>query len=163
MHGSNAIHRKSFTPALFLLMTFLSCQSHKIPQDQKAQVSFRQLSGYFFRTDRQVPKARFCTIGNAETFDSLFGAAAVMGPGGLPDSIDFSREFIIAMIEAESRFETQFIIDSLTSKGATLTAAWSVLQGDSLTFSILPVQLLAVDRRYNDLTLVTRRRVVGPH
>lgn len=149
--------------SFLLLLIFLSCQYNQAPHRQSEAISYRTIRGYFFRTDRQVPKARFCTIGNAETFDSLFGAAAVMGPGGLPDSIDFSREFIIALIEAESRFETQFIIDSLTSKGATLTAAWSVLQGDSLTFSILPVQLLAVDRRYNDLPLVTRRRVVGPH
>ncbi len=149
--------------SFLLLLIFLSCQSSQAPRGQSEAISYRTIRGYFFRTDREVPETRYCLIGNAAAFDSLFGAAAVMGPGGLPDSIDFSREFLLALTEEESRFDTQFIIDSLISRGDTLTATWHVQQGDSLTFSILPIQLLAVDRRYIDLPLTTRRTVVGPH
>jgi len=146
-----------------LLLIFLSCQSSQAPRGQREAISYRTIRGYFFRTDRQVPEARYCKIENAAAFDSLFGAAAVMGPGGMPDSIDFSREFLLALTEAESNFETQFIIDSMTSRRDTLTATWHMLQEDSLTFSILSVQLVTVDLKYINLPLVTRRTVVGPN
>lgn len=102
---------------------------------------------YFFRNDAQIPAdARIAT---QEQFDSLFGMAPVMGNGGLPTAIDFSRQFVIAVVKPVTQYDTTLRPLLLKDDGRTLTLGYKAEVGGKMSYSIQPCMILVVDRKYD--------------
>lgn len=102
---------------------------------------------YFFRNDAQIPAdARIAT---QEQFDSLFGMAPVMGEGGLPTAIDFSRQFVIAVVKPETQYDTTLQPLLLKDDGRILTLGYKTKVGSKMSYSTQPCMILVVDRKYD--------------
>ena len=130
-----------------VLMLLGSCSpSGNVPYDT--------VRNYFFRNDATAPASP--KISSREQFDSLFGAAAFMGKDGQPTSIDFGRQFVIAVVLPETDIETTLEPLSLTRSGGELTFTYGKKEGGKVSYTMRPVLLVAVDKAYETETVVLK-------
>ena len=92
---------------IFLLLIpilFVACKSHN-------EIPFYEAKNYFVRNDIQnsVP----VKFENEKDFKEYFGMAAVMGKDGMPTSIDFTKQYVIAVTLPETDTETDINLVSL--------------------------------------------------
>lgn len=97
-------------------------------------------------------------IGTRESFDALFGAAAVMGKDGRPTSIDFARQYVIAVLADDTDTATELKPLSLKKDANNqLTLTYQVIKGEKQSYTIRPVLILVVDKTH-DGTLVVKEQ-----
>jgi len=123
------------------------------PAPKREEVPYITLEHYFFRNDAQIPTNP--KIDTREQFDSLFGMAAVMGQGGLPTAVDFTKQFVIAVVLPVTNQETEIDDERLLYYkdllgGTNLDFYYSIDRDeDTLSYSMQPILLIAVDRQYD--------------
>ena len=119
-------------------------------------VSYEVVKNYFFRNDASVPSSPKIT--SQEQFDSLFGAAAFMGKDGRPTTVDFDRQFVIAVVLPETDTETTLEPLSLTRSGGELTFTYGKKENGKVSYTMRPLLLVAVDRSDETATVVLKCR-----
>lgn len=115
---------------------------------ENRNVPFTEMRRYFVRNDvdGQLP----VRIDNDSVLNACFGMAAVMGEGGRPAAVDFSREFCIAVALPETEIETEIIPVSLVRGDAgKLLLTYAVRRGQKQPYTIRPQLLLKVSRSYD--------------
>ena len=99
---------------------------------------------YFVRNDaKTVPNGKITTQSD---FNRLFGEAATMG--SLPTTIDFSKQFVIAVSEKPTDYSTNYKPVSLCKKEGKLLFTYSINRGEKLSYTIQPLLLITVDKKY---------------
>jgi hypothetical protein len=129
-----------------------------------ADIPFTVADHYFFRNDATIPADPL--IADRATFDSLFGAAAVMGRNGMPTPIDFDTQFVIAVVRPITDIVTELVPVSLVfdsapgttpssgtdpdsglgSSSGTLTLTYHESLGERTSYSMRPLLLIIVNR-----------------
>lgn len=137
-----------------LLMT-LACtgQKNDAETDDEAEVHapmsvpYSEVEHYFLKNGAELPADP--KIDTQEQFDSLFGAAAVMGDDDLPTLVDFENYFVIAVALPPTSRDVDLEDRQLLDDGETLTLEYSVDRDDEFrTFETQPLLLIAVNRHY---------------
>lgn len=139
---------------LFLgLIINFSCTSQK--GEQGSKVPYTEAKNYFVKNTYKSIDVAVKKITTQKDFDQIFGMAATMGKEGKPTSIDFSRNYVIALIglETNANEHPQLEIESLIKKESTIvlsyiTNGWSTNPTPS-SYTILPVKILIVSKQYN--------------
>jgi len=111
-----------------------------------ADIPFTVADHYFFRNDATIPADPL--IADRTTFDSLFGAAAVMGRNGMPTTIDFDTQSVIAVVRPITDTVTELVPVSLVldSASGTLTFTYHESLGERTSYSMRPLLLIVVNR-----------------
>jgi len=126
---------KKFLLLAISLLAVLGCESG---------IKYKIADHYFFRNDASIPESPIITT--QAQFESLFGMAAVMG--GLPTPIDFSKEFVLAIVLPETSCSTSITPKSLSADGDSLILTYSLKIAPESTYIMVPCCLLIVDRQY---------------
>jgi|GEM_PF-1970640 len=146
--------KTSFICILLCLILFGCSKSEKI--------EYKEATGYFVRNDA-VSGNMAEKITSQEQFDKYFGTAATMSQR--PTAIDFSKEFVAAVILAETDKATKIRTDSLIWNGSKLDFYYSILTGEKQTFTTRPVSILIIDRKYDaklDVTVNETKESLSP-
>jgi len=107
-------------------------------------VPYTEAQHYFVRNDVKEPPMG--KIESQEQLERSFGMAPVMGPGGLPTEIDFSREYVIAVSTAPTSRATELKVESLRREGNDrVVLRYRVEQGEERSYTIQPCLLLVVE------------------
>ena len=130
---------KRIIPIVVSFLSVLSCS-------QATSIPYEEVKNYFFRNDASIPENP--KIDSAEQFGALFGAAAFMGKGGKPTPVDFDKEFVIAVVNPVTDCLTELAPESLTREGGELVFTYRETVGEKQTWSMQPVLLVKVDRKY---------------
>lgn len=85
-------------------------------------------------------------IHNKQDFESVFGAAAVMGRNGQPTSIDFRHQFVIAVILPETNRQTQIETVMVNRVGDRLYYSYIIREGHMTSYTTRPFAAVVVDR-----------------
>jgi hypothetical protein len=109
-------------------------------------VPYTVLDHYFFKNGQEIPDDP--KIDSEEEFSALFGMAAVMGKDGMPTPVDFSKEFVIAVVKPVTDQFTELSPVSLQMSGGELVFTYSETTGERMTWSMQPLLLVKADRRY---------------
>ena len=94
----------------FAAMFFLAACGNKqavVPAEgDKAsnEVAFEVAKNYFFKNDQKIPSSPKITT--AEEFGKLFGMATTMGENGKPTPIDFTKKFVLAIVQPRKSLQT---------------------------------------------------------
>ena len=126
--------------ALELMTMLTACETTR-------EVPFTVADNYFVRND--APRPIPMKITTRDTFERIFGMAAVMGKNGLPTSIDFEHQFVIAVVLPETNHTTTIVVKRITDEadGLAITAQVEASKEEN-TWTQIPMQLLIVDRAY---------------
>ena len=122
-------------------------------EDNQTNVSFNVLENYFNYEDLDVNLFNY-----EEDFSEYFGGAAYMG--GTPTIVDWSREFVIAVDEPETYYDTKIVPVSLENNNeGQLEFRYKVVKGKLRSYSIKPFIAISVNMQYylfedDDLILI---------
>ena len=150
--------------ASLAVATLLSAALLSVSCSRPADVPFTVADHYFFRNDAAIPADPL--IADRATFDSLFGAAAVMGRNGMPTPVDFDTQVVIAVVRPITDIVTELVpvslvLDSasgttpssgtapdsgLGSSSGTLTFTYHESLGERTSYSMRPLLLIIVNR-----------------
>jgi len=122
-------------------------QEQKITSS-KTDVPYAIAERYFVKND-VVDKDLTLKITSKEDFDKYFGMAAVMGDDGKPTSIDFSMQYVLAVIDKKSDLQVTISPLSLTSLDGRIILSYNITTGQKQTYTSRAVLLLIVDNGYS--------------
>lgn len=114
--------------------------------NQVTDIPFEEVKNYFFRNDAEIPESPI--IDSSEQFEELFGAAAFMGKNGQPTPVDFDREFVIAVVYPVVDFSIELAPESLRLEDGELVFTYLEATGEQQSWTMRPVLLVKVDRKY---------------
>ena len=150
---------KILTTAVLALLFLCSCQAQVKPnkktqtKDQASNkkgksddIPYTIAQRYFVKNTVKPNSLKNPKIETAEMFDEFFGAATVMGEGGRPTQIDFSKQFVIAVISGDTNYSTEIIPVSLKKGKDQIVFNYQIKVGEKLSFTIGPVLIIIVDK-----------------
>ena len=120
-------------------------------------VAFEVAKNYFFKNDQTIPTSPKITT--EEEFNNLFGMATTMGEDGKPTEIDFSKQFVLAIVLPMTDMATEINPVKLEAKGDSLFYTYDVKIGEKQSFSIQPVSIIILDRKFenNEVILINEQ------
>lgn len=139
-----------------VISTFLmvSCRNTSTIQESTENVPYEIVHGYFVKNDADLSTLKNGKITTEAEFSTIFGPAAVMGSNGMPTVVDFSKQYIIAVIGNNTDSAVAIVPVSLVQKGDHLTFTYEYKVGDKQSFTIQPSLAIVVDSKYaGDLEL----------
>ena len=113
-----------------------------------SEVPFKVAKNYFFKNDQQIPGSPKITT--EEDFNKLFGMATVMGEDGKPTSIDFTKQFVLAIVLPVTDMATEINPVKVEAKSDSLFYTYEVKTGEKQTYSIQPISIIIIDKQYED-------------
>jgi hypothetical protein len=120
--------------------------------NENAGIAFEVAKNYFFKNNQEIPSSP--KIITAEEFGKLFGMATTMGEDGKPTEIDFSKQFVLAIVLPVTNLTTEITPDKLEEKGDTLFYYYNAKVGEAQSYSTQPVSLIILDKEYADKQIV---------
>ncbi|MBO6081508.1 MAG: hypothetical protein J6P46_00610 [Bacteroidales bacterium] len=132
---------------LLFLASIMALVSCKGPSD----VPYTELDHYYFKNGQDIPGNP--KLDTEEAFASLFGMAPVMGESGKPTPIDFSKEFVIAVVCPVTEYHTELDPESLRMENGELVFTYTEAVGEKQSWSMQPILLVKVSRKYETETV----------
>ncbi len=138
--------------AFAVLLGLVACTTNKATSAEKSVVSsevpFTVADNYFFNKGQDIPVNPKIT--SKELFKQLFGMATVMGENGKPTEIDFSKQFVLAVVLPVTDINTEINPVKVEEKGDTLFYHYDVKTGEKQSFSIQPLSIIILDKKYEN-------------
>ena len=147
---------KKILLAFTMLLAIGACTNKPVTavesNGESSEISFEVAKNYFFKNDQVIPE--YPKITTEEEFNKLFGMATVMGKDGKPTAIDFTKQFVLAIVLPETDFATEINPVKVEEKGDLLLYTYDVKTGEKQTFSIQPVSIIILDKQYESKRIV---------
>lgn len=138
--------------AFAVLLGLVACTTNKATSAEKSVVSsevpFTVAEHYFFNKGQDIPVNPKIT--SEELFKQLFGMATVMGENGKPTEIDFSKQFVLAVVLPVTDINTEITPVKVEEKADTLFYHYDVKTGEKQSFSIQPLSIIILDKKYEN-------------
>lgn len=138
--------------AIAVLLGLVACTANKATSAEKSVVSsevpFTVAEHYFFNKGQDIPVNPKIT--SEELFKQLFGMATVMGENGKPTKIDSSKQFVLAVVLPVTDINTEINPFKVEEKGDTLFYHYDVKTGEKQSFSIQPLSIIILDKKYEN-------------
>ena len=135
---------KRFLLFLAGIMALVSCTD---PKD----VPYTELEHYFFKNGQDMPDNP--KIDSEEGFVSLFGMVPILGESGKPTPVDFEKEFVIAVVNPVTAFNTEVKPESLRMENGELVLTYNETVGEKQSWLMQPILLVKVSRKYETETV----------
>lgn len=143
--------------AFLALLAFVACTGKPKEAAQNCaegvEVAFEVGKNYFFKNGSAVLPINPKIISEAE-FNKLFGMATTMGEGGRPTPIDFTEQFVLAIVLPVTDVETEIHPLKVVARGDSLFYSYEVRTGEKQSFSIQPVSIIILDKQYENKEVV---------
>ncbi len=142
--------------AFSVLLAIAACTNKPVTavenNEESSEVAIEVAKNYFFKNDQVIPE--YPKITTEEEFTKLFGMATTMGENGKPTAIDFTKQFVLAIVLPETDFATEIKPVKVEEKGDSLLYTYEVKTGEKQSFSIQPVSIIILDKQYENKRVV---------
>ncbi len=148
---------KKFTFILVMLLTIVACSEKQTTpignETGSKDVPFEVARNYFFKNNSAILPDN-PQITTEEEFNKFFGMATTMGKDGKPTAIDFSKQFVIAVVLPVTDIETEINPVKVEEKGDSLLYSYEIKKGEKQSYSIQPVSIIILDKKYEEKEVV---------
>ena len=142
--------------AFAVLLAMAACTNKPVTavenNTEESEVAFEVAKNYFFKNDQVIPEYPKITTG--EEFNKLFGMATTMGEEGKPTAIDFTKQFVLAIVLPVTDFATEINPVKVEEKGDSLLYTYEVKTGEKQSFTVQPVSIIILDKKHEDKEVV---------
>lgn len=115
---------------------------------QTINIAFTEAKNYF--VNNSAKKLDNPKIETAEKFHEIFGMATTMGKDGKPTEIDFTQQYVIAVIFPETVFKTSIEILNLQKNANNeITLTYKSTTGEKGSYTTIPNKIIIVDKKEN--------------
>ena len=125
----------------------LDAKSIELKEDvpQLGKIEYQSIKNYFVKNT--IKKGQKRKIENQKKFDTLFGAAAIMGKDGKPTAIDFKKQNVVAIIGNRTNYNTSYEITGVAMGSmGTVVVSYKINKGEKTTYSIQPFTAITIDK-----------------
>ena len=149
--------------ALTMLLAIVACTNKPVAavedNDESSEVAFEVAKNYFFKNNQVIPENS--KIVSEEEFNKLFGMATTMGEDGKPTAIDFTKQFVVAIVLPITDFATEINPVKVEEKGDSLLCTYEIKTGEKQSFSIQPISIIILDKEYEskEIVLINEREI----
>lgn len=148
---------KKFTFILTILLAVIACSEKQTApignETENKDVPFEVARNYFFKNNSAILPDN-PQITTEEEFNKFFGMATTMGKDGKPTAIDFSKQFVIAVVLPVTDIETEINPVKVEEKGDSLLYSYEIKKGEKQSYSIQPVSIIILDKKYEEKEVV---------
>ena len=154
---------KKILLAFTMLLAMVACTNKPATAvedyEVNSEVAFEVAKNYFFKNDQVIPE--YPKITTEEEFNKLFGMATIMGENGKPTAIDFTKQFVVAIVLPITDFATEINPVKVEEKGDSLLCTYEIKIGEKQSFSIQPVSIIILDKEYEskEIMLINEREI----
>lgn len=145
-----------FLILLFCSLLFsTSCQNQEknISKSNSTKISekipMKLGENYFIKNTFQNKELVTKKISTQKEFDEIFGMATVMGKNGKPTKIDFTKEYVLAIINPTTDTETKIESINLEKKNNQLNFHYKITIGNKITYQYQPFLIEIVENKEN--------------
>ena len=142
--------------AFTMLLAIAACTNKPVTavdnNEESTEVVFEVAKNYFFKNNQVIPE--YPKIVSEEEFTKLFGMATKMGEDGKPTAIDFTKQFVLAIVLPVTDFATEINPVKVEEKGDSLLYSYEVKTGEKQSYSIQPVSIIILDKKYENKKVV---------
>lgn len=148
---------KIIISAIIISFLFVTCKTNGNESENKEEsknmtvskkeIPFNVAKNYFVKNNIEKDFMTL-TIFTQEDFDKYFGMAATMGENGKPTTINFSGEYVIAVIGKESDFTTIITPESLFQNGNAIDFTYVIREEKKETYKSRTSLILIVNKEY---------------
>ena len=151
------MNMKKIIFAMASLLMMVGCTANKPAEEDIESVPFEVAKNYFFKNNQEIPVSPKITT--ADTFDRLFGMAASMGKDGQPTTIDFDKQFVLAIVLPVTDVATEIIPDKVELKDDRLFYSYELKTGEQQSYFIQPVSIIILDKQFENHEVVVDSKV----
>ena len=154
---------KNILFAFTMLLAIAACTNKPMTavenNNESSEVAFEVAKNYFFKNNQVIPE--YPKITTEEEFNKLFGMATIMGENGKPTAIDFTKQFVVAIVLPITDFATEINPVKVEEKGDSLLCTYEIKIGEKQSFSIQPVSIIILDKEYEskEIMLINEREI----
>jgi len=134
---------------LAITLLFAACGSlNEVARIEKgaSPIYYEQLDNYFVRNDVDCSKLQKLIFDNKQDFESYFGEAAVMGTDGTPTSVNWRKQYVIAVILPQTTRSTTVTPVDVKQNGNSVVFNYRVTRGEKNSYSLVPFTAVALDK-----------------
>ncbi len=136
---------------LFVFLVLLS--KFSLTQKQK-EIPFQVAQNYFVNNSYKQGELSSFKFSNALEFEKFIGMATIQGEKGQPTIIDFTKQFVIIVINDITNVQTELIPEKLILFGKKkLKFVYKTIQGEQTTFMMQPFTMIIVDKKYKNFKI----------
>jgi len=111
-------------------------------------IPFIEAKRYFVKNTYKYGDLKNPKIDSQKKFDHIFGVGMVMGNDN-PTPIDFSKQYVIAVIEKETNRTTTLVPKALVRNNQKkIVFKYDIQEGEAQSSTTVPYLLLVVDKSY---------------
>ncbi len=111
------------------------------------EIPFSIAKNYFVKKDIETVKNPKITT--QKEFDQIFGMATTMSEEGKPTPIDFSKQFVIAVVLPETDIATELhAVDLIQNEEEKLIFTYQKEEDKKISHTIKPLLMVLVDNKY---------------
>ena len=111
-------------------------------------ISFKKAENYFVKNTFNTNKTCYLKINKLDSFNQIFGMATTMHQNGKPTEINFSKEFVYAIIEPVGPYFIQYKNPRLYKVNQTLKLVYTTQKQDAESTLMQPCLLLIMDKQF---------------
>lgn len=119
-----------------------------LEQSAGKEIPYTLARNYFLNNTFQAGDLASPVIRSQAEFEEYFGTARTMGPEGKPTPVDFSTQYVIAVIGAETSYKTTLSVRRLSKENDRIILRYQITRGEKMSAVIQPVLLLVISREY---------------
>ena len=132
---------------LFSILFLTASFSVKLSAQTETKVPFTIMKGYFVKNNVKSYLYQQNKFEFANDFEKVFGLATTMS--SKPTSVNFSKQFVLAVVEKPSHKNVEITPISLVKNGNTLVLKYQVVKGKTQSSISQPAMLLVVNKKYD--------------
>jgi hypothetical protein len=141
--------------SISLVFSSISMAQPKVPANTKTgkpaagkTLPYVIAQNFFVKNTFQQGMLKNPKITSQMQFEEIFGAGAFMGENGKPTMVDFSKQYVIAVIPATTQNSVTLSAVSLKQSGKTIIFTYAYKEGAKQTFTSQPSLIIVVDKKY---------------
>ena len=144
--------KSKLTISAILLLTFSLLFSQK-----KIDVPFIIAKNYFVNNTYKAGDLNNYKIVTEKQFSDFIGMATLIGPEGKPTKVDFSKKFVVIVVNPETDLPTKLTAEKLTLLGKNkLKFEYKTEIGKKATYTMTPFTMVIVDSKYKNRKIVLK-------
>ena len=148
---------KKIALAIITLFVLAACNSSKPAEkiESPQEVTFVEARNYFFKNNQHFPGN--VKITSEKEFRKFFGMVTTMGQNGKSTTIDFSKQMVLAIVLPQTEQATEITPIKVELKNDTLYYTYDVKTGEMQSYTIQPMAIIIVDKKYENKEVVLSR------
>lgn len=127
---------KNYICALISVISLSACSSKENQSAEEKKINYETAAHYFVKNNYSGDVSN--PITSQADFDRIFGPATTMGPDGKPTVIDFSKNFVVAVIDSLTDKRVDLLPVEVDKNNDTLEVKYRKMVGETRSYRAQP-------------------------